>query len=108
MNLLKVKPLSTFLENLRELCKNRRKVIPFCAVAAKNERFCYELFALTYIWWKVPSKAVAYFKGLLLVQESQVVDLSGPSGVVLIYCKALQKLNQRTFHSCFLFGFFSP
>lgn len=47
MNLLKVKPLSTFLENLRELCKNRRKVIPFCAVAAKNERFCYELFALT-------------------------------------------------------------
>lgn len=69
----------------------------------KNESFCYELFALIYIWQKslLPSKGVAYFKGLLSVQKSQVVVLLGPCGVVLMYCKALQKSDQRTFHSIF-------
>lgn len=60
-------------------------------------------YLLWYVWQKslLPSKGVAYFKGLLSVQKSQVVALWGPCGVVLIYCKALQKSDQRTFHSSF-------
>lgn len=54
------------------------------------------------------SEGVAYFKGVFSVQKTQVVALSGPCGVVLTYCKALQKPDQRLFHSLFGFGFFFP
>lgn len=43
----------------------------------KNESFCCELFAL--IWWKslLPSKGVAYFKGLKFLLDFPEVSSSG-------------------------------
>lgn len=39
---------------------------------------------------EISPKAVAYFKGLLSVQESQVLALSEPCGVALIYYKIVE------------------
>lgn len=100
--------LVLFLKILGSCVSMGGKEFLFHAVAAEKWKLllwiiCCDIYLSIRQKSLLLSKGVAYFKGLFSVQKSQVVALLGPWGVVSIYCKALQKPDQKTFHNIFFF-----